>query len=88
MLRLEARVKAVIKLRDETEARVNVVRVVADWRVVSWALAAEALGRRARVGRVRWARVYDVPYVFVRECIQRDDGKPRMIVDGGKRGHQ
>lgn len=51
---------------------------------MSWALAAEALGRRARVGSVRWARVYDVPYMNVRMCLYIYDGEPGMMFKGGE----
>ena len=47
--------------REEIEARVNVVRVVASWRAVSVRLAEDADGRRARVGRVMAERVYEAP---------------------------
>lgn len=57
MLRLLARVNAVIRLREEMEARVRQVRVVLVWRAERVREAVVALGRRARVGRVIVLRV-------------------------------
>lgn len=42
------------------------------------------MGRRARVGSVRWARVYDVPYMNVRMCLYIYDGEPGMMFKGGE----
>lgn len=57
MLRLEARVNAVTREREEMEARVRQVRVVEVWRALRVRLAVEAEGRRARVGSATVARV-------------------------------
>jgi len=57
LLRREERVNAVIKDREEMEARVRAWRVVEVWRAVRVRFAAVALGRRARVGSVRVVRV-------------------------------
>jgi len=57
LLRLLARVNAVIRLREEMEARVRQVRVVLVWRAERVREAVVALGRRARVGRVIVLRV-------------------------------
>lgn len=48
---------AVIRDREEIEARVRHVRVVEVWRAERVRLAVEAEGRRARVGRVMVERV-------------------------------
>ncbi len=52
-----ASVKAVMRLRLEMEARVRAWRVVESCRAVRVREAVEALGSRARVGRVRAVRV-------------------------------
>ena len=54
---MEARVNAVIRERLEIEARVRAWRVVDVWSAFRVREAELALGRRARVGRVRVVRV-------------------------------
>jgi len=62
-------VNAVIKDRDEIEARVSICRVDCVWIVVKVRDAKEADGRSAREGRVIEARVYDVPVKRPREIV-------------------
>lgn len=57
--------------REEMDASVSVSRVVETWSADKVRDAWVALGRRARLGSVRWARVYDVPCLVVSLLIYR-----------------
>ena len=61
MPRGEAKLYAVIRDKEEREARVRIWRVEVVWMVVRVREAREAEGRRARDGRVMVERLYDTP---------------------------